>query len=86
MGIRSWPDFLRSAGVAVQEHNNWKTNAPLGELPAKPKIVWHHDASPAGPSPGALNWIINAYNNRNASAQIWIGYDGVWHFIGSGVA
>lgn len=86
MGIRAWPDYLRAAGIKVQEHNNWRNNAPLGELPSRPKIVWHHDASPAGPSPGALDWIIGAYNRQDASAQIWVGYDGTWHFIGSGVA
>lgn len=86
MGIRSWPDHLRAAGIAVAEHNNWRSNAPLGELPDRPYLVWHHDASPAGSSPGALDWIISAYNSQQPSAQIWVGYDGVWHFVGSGVA
>lgn len=86
MGILNWPDYLRAAGIPVAEHNNWRTNRPLGNLPDRPKIVWHHDASPPGPSPGALDWIIGAYNRQDASAQIWVGYDGIWHFVGSGVA
>ena len=86
MSILNWPDHLRAAGIRVQEHNNWRNNRPLGNLPDRPKVIWHHDASPVGPSPGALDWIINAYNRQDASAQIWVSYDGVWHFIGSGVA
>lgn len=86
MSILDWPAYLRSWGVGVAEHNNWRSNRPLGDLPSRPYLVWHHDASPAGPSPGALDWIINAYNSQDASAQIWVGYDGVWHFIGSGIA
>ena len=86
MSILNWPDHLRAAGIQVQEHNNWRNNRPLGNLPDRPKIVWHHDASPVGPSPGALDWIINAYNRQDASAQIWVGYDGIWHFVGSGIA
>lgn len=86
MSILNWPDYLRAAGIQVQEHNNWRNNRPLGNLSDRPKIVWHHDASPVGPSPGALDWIINAYNRQDASAQIWVGYDGIWHFVGSGIA
>lgn len=86
MGILSWPDYLRAWGVGVQEHNNWRSNRPLGDLPSRPYLVWHHDASPVGSSPGALDWIINAYNSKDASAQIWVGYDGAWHFVGSGIA
>ena len=86
MGILSWPDYLRAAGVKVAEHNNWRSNRPLGNLPDRPYLVWHHDASPPGASPGALDWIINAYNAQDASAQIWVGYDGTWHFVGSGIA
>jgi len=86
MGILAWPDYLRAAGIKVAEHNNWRSNRPLGNLPDRPYLVWHHDASPAGASPGALDWIINAYNAQDASAQIWVGYDGTWHFVGSGIA
>jgi len=86
MGILAWPDYLRAAGIKVAEHNNWRSNRPLGNLPDRPYLVWHHDASPVGASPGALDWIINAYNAQDASAQIWVGYDGTWHFVGSGIA
>lgn len=86
MGILSWPDHLRAAGIKVAEHNNWRSNRPLGNLPDRPFMVWHHDGSPAGASPGALDWITNAYNSQDASAQIWVGYDGTWHFVGSGIA
>jgi LysM repeat protein len=46
----------------------------------------HHDATPAGPTPGALNWIIDSYNSGSPSAQLWLDTSGVWHFCGAGVA
>lgn len=87
MGIKSWPDILRGAGVSVSEDSGWKNKLGNGALPDRlAGLIWHHDASPAGDSPGALDWIRNAYAAREASAQIWVNRKGVWHFIGAGVA
>lgn len=88
MSITEWADVLRKSPIfpyGVAEHNNWKNNRPLGNLDPQ-YLVWHHDGSPPGPSPGDVDWLINAYNAKNPSAQIIIGYDGTWHFVGSGIA
>ncbi len=60
------------------------TGRSHGELPPNPTVVWHHDASPAGDSPGALQWMIDNY--PTASAQLWIDRYGVVTFVGAGVA
>lgn len=82
MDIKHWPGLLRAAGIKVVETSGWQSRSH-GSLRAK-RIVWHHDASPFGDSPGALNWMISNWNN--ASAQIWVDRYGTWHFVGSGVA
>lgn len=89
MALTQWADALRSSPYfkyGVEEHNNWKNNRPLGDLASLDGVFWHHDASPEGPSPGDVGWLISAYNARQPSAQIIIGYDGTWHFVGSGRA
>lgn len=88
MAITDWANVLRKSVIfpySVEEHNDWKNNKPLGVLLPE-YLVWHHDGSPPGPSPGDVDWLINAYNAKQPSAQIIIGYDGTWHFVGSGVA
>jgi hypothetical protein len=47
-------------------------------------VVWHHDASPAGDSPGVPAYL--AANWQTASAQCWVDRYGVWHLIGAGRA
>jgi|SRR6476469_1257779 len=89
MGIRDWADVLRASPIfpyKVAEHNNWRNNQPMGPLHSLDYLVWHHDGSPPGPTPGDVDWLINAYNAEQPSAQIIIGYDGTWHFVGSGLA
>lgn len=84
MLLHTWlPATLRSAGLKVVETSGW-TGRSHGQLPATVKVVWHHDASPPGDSPGALNWMISNWNN--ASAQIWVDNYGTWHLVGTGVA
>lgn len=86
MTVAAAPDILRAAGVQVVVEDTWNLT-PLGEFPAAaPVIVWHHDASPAGASPGALDWIKNAYRAQDPSAQFWVDTQGVWHCIGRGLA
>jgi len=87
MAIESWPAALRAHGIPVQTHNNFPNNKPSGSLPSKvASFFWHHDATPAGPTPGGLDWMINSYNARQPCAQIWIDTKGVWHFVGAGIA
>jgi len=86
--ITDWADVLRKSPIfpyKVEEHNDWKNKRPLGVLVPE-YLVWHHDGSPVGPSPGDVQWLIDSYNAKNPSAQIIIGYDGTWHFVGSGIA
>lgn len=86
MSVVDAPTILRNAGVQVVVEDTW-TLTPLGAFPVSaPVIVWHHDASPVGPSPGALSWIKNAYRSQDPSAQFWVDTDGVWHCIGQGLA
>lgn len=80
------PDILRAAGCAVEVEDTWDLE-PLGPFPtANPKLMWHHDASGVGPSPGALGWITSSYRSGVPSAQLWVDTEGVWHCIGKGKA
>jgi hypothetical protein len=45
-------------------------------------IMWHHDASPAGDSPGALDWCM--YSELAPCAAIWIDRKGKWFVYASG--
>ena len=82
MAVNNWPSVLRNAGIGVKVHPEvgWLSNGALRDC----NIVWHHDASPAGDSPGALSWMKQNYSV--ASAQIWVDRYGTWHFISYGVA
>jgi hypothetical protein len=45
-------------------------------------IMWHHDASPAGDSPGALDWCM--YSDLAPCAAIWIDRRGKWFVYAAG--
>lgn len=85
MRLHTWglATALRSAGLTVVETAGWAARTH-GDLPGNPTVVWHHDASPSGDSPGALTWMVNNWDN--ASAQIWVDRSGKVHLVGSGVA
>lgn len=84
MLITGYPDIIRSEGLAVGVAPGFATRSH-GELERNPPyLVWHHDASPMGPSPGVLSWLIANWNS--ASAQCWVDYYGKWWFVGAGVA
>lgn len=84
MLLHTWlPACLRAAGIKVVETPGW-TGRSHGQLPGTIRVVWHHDASPPGDSPGAKDWMIS--NWSTASAQVWIDNSGTWHLIGTGVA
>lgn len=82
--LLTWaPDVLRAAGLTVVETPGWQTRSH-GEFPASIAGYWHHDASPPGDSPGALDWMVN--NWANASANFRVTRHGVWQCVGAGVA
>lgn len=84
MLLHTWaPGVLRAAGLQVVETSGW-TNRSHGAYPATIAGIWHHDASPPGDSPGALNWMIDNWNN--ASANFWVNRYGVWYCVGTGVS
>lgn len=80
--ISHWPAVLRAAGIPVVVHPavSRLSNGTLRDH----NIVWHHDASPVGDSPGALSWMLQNYHN--SSAQVWVDRRGTWYIISYGVA
>lgn len=75
---------LRAAGLTVIEHPGWKTRGLAGGSFTPRAVVWHHDASPKGDSPGVPAYLIR--NFSRASAQVWIDRRGRWHLIAAGRA
>lgn len=84
MLITSYPDIVRREGINVEVVSGFSTRSNGAFRRNPPAIVWHHDASPPGPSPGVLDWMISNWNN--ASANVWVDYSGKWWFVGAGVA
>lgn len=84
MLITSYPDIVRREGLAVEVVSGFASRSHGEFRRNPPAIVWHHDASPAGPSPGVLDWMISNWDN--ASANAWVDYNGKWWFVGAGVA
>ena len=82
MALRDWPAVLAAAGINVRVHPEVSR---LGHGPLRDhNIVWHHDASPPGDSPGALAWMKSNFDT--ASAQVWVDRQGTWHVISYGIA
>ncbi len=74
---------LRKAGVKVKEVGPWKSrSASGGGYPDLRFVLWHHDASPEGPSPGALEWMVA----NGPAANMWVDTKGVWHVYCAGVS
>ena len=87
-------DILRKAGVSVKEMTytrgpyngkTWKrvgfNNRGLTEFRG---VMWHHDASPFGDSPGALDWCM--YMDIAPAAAAWIDRKGVWYLYAAGLS
>ena len=47
-------------------------------------IMWHHDSSPVGDSPGALDWCM--YSELAPCASIWVDRRGKWWIYSAGLA
>lgn len=83
--ITDLPDVLRRAGIEVVLHDGWRTRGLSTSQRFEPRsLVWHHDASAIGDSPGVPAYMIR--NFANAGAQIWVDRAGRWHFVASGRA
>ena len=84
------PEVLRDAGLNVVEEPGWKTRGLSTSQPFEPdSIVWHHDASAIGDSPGVPAYMIA--NMATHGAQIWVcagcngrHVSGTWHMVASG--
>lgn len=87
-------DILRAANVPVEEMTYkrgpfagklWKQVGANGRgLTDFRFIMWHHDASKPGDSPGALDWVM--YSDVAPAASIWVDRRGVWHIYAAGLA
>lgn len=94
-------DILRAASVNVIEETytsgpyagkNWRQVGWQGRgLTAFRYIMWHHDASPQGDSPGALHWMQTM--SLAPAGAIWVCTgchgkhpSGTWHLIASGLS
>lgn len=83
---------LRAAGLKVKEEKytsgpfqgrSWKSVSAAGKgYPDLRFFMWHHDASPEGPSPGALEWM----KASGPAANMWVALDGTWHVYCAGVS
>lgn len=79
------PATLRAAGLTVVEHAGWRARGLSTARPFTPStLVWHHDASPKGDSPGVPAYMIANYDTHGA--QLWVDRRGRWHIIASGRA
>ena len=75
---------LTDAGLTVVQCAGWeKRGRPFTDLTS---LVWHHDASPTGDSPGVPAYMLGQQAAGKAWAQLWVDRTGAWHVLGSGVA
>lgn len=85
MGALDWmADALRDAGITVVEYPGWKDRAAPGSF-APRGLIWHHDASGAGPSPSLPRLIAEQGNGSTPPplAQAWVDTFGVWYLTSS---
>lgn len=83
---------LRNAGLSVVEEPGWKKRGLSRRLPFDPQnVVWHHDASEKGPSPGVVAYMLRRF--ATAAAQLWVCMGcngqhpiGTWHILAAGRA
>jgi hypothetical protein len=84
------PAALRAAGLAVHEIDGWRYRGHWDDGPFEPlAVMFHHDGSPPGDSPGALAWLISGFQSSidsNYDAQCWVDRRGTWHIVAAGRA
>ena len=82
MLLHTWlPATLKAAGIKVMLKPLAGLAGHMDHCQTRIKVVWHHDASPPGDSPGALNWMIS--NTMRPGANIWVDRYGTWHLVGT---
>lgn len=99
--LKDLSKILKKAGVPVigesytrgpYNGKTWKTVGFNGQGYRDFKfILWHHDASPSGDSPGALEWM--KYMEIAPAGAIWVcsgcngkHASGTWHLIAAGLS
>jgi hypothetical protein len=75
---------LRAAGITVKEYDGWRSRGLAGGSFKPRALIWHHDGSSKGDSPGVPSYMIR--NFSTAAAQLWVDRAGVWHVIAAGRA
>lgn len=85
--------ILKAAGIDAQgmtyergpyQGRKWKYVGFNGQgYTAFKGIMWHHDASPPGDSPGALDWCM--YMEIAPAAAIWVDRKGKWWCYAAGL-
>lgn len=89
------PAALRAAGLTVHEISGWQDRGHTDDTMFlrygfdPQAVVFHHDASAPGDSPGALNWLITGFDSSsdtNYDAQCWVDRYGVWYIVAAGYA
>jgi hypothetical protein len=88
VGTLNWMiDVLEHAGVPVVEYPNWRNRAASGSFTPR-AVIWHHDASAAGPSPNMDDLIAVQGNSTTPPplSQVWVDTFGRWHLIAAGRA
>lgn len=73
------PDVLRTAGRRVTLLEGWATRTTAAPGFAPSSLVWHHDASGVGDSPGVPDYMRRNY--AAAGAQLWVDNYGGWTVI-----
>lgn len=74
-------DALRAAGIRVVELPGWKLRGQTDGGFTPRGVMWHHDASAPGDSPGVPQMMANLANN---GAQLWVDRYGTWHMVAAG--
>lgn len=89
MILAAWmADTLRAAGVTVVEYPGWAERTRPGQFLPR-AILWHHDATAAGPSPNAPRYIAEVGRPPETPAPLahaWVDTLGRWHLLAAGRA
>jgi hypothetical protein len=69
---------MRAAGVTVVEVPGYATRGWKDRTFTPTAVVWHHDASPPGDSPGVPTWMAEQLDGTGNGAHWWVSRSGVW--------
>ena len=74
-------EVLRDGGVSVVEYPGWTTRGQDDGGFEPRALIFHHDASAAGPTPSEPAYLADL---SHPGAQCWVAMDGTWHLIAAG--